>query len=285
MRFGRLRIAFPAREHAAYRPPSEINEDAMIELGLDTFVTYNPLAVAPTTPLDDALNWMDEYHFRHLPVVDATRKLVGIVSELDLRKAQRTDQGTVADIMTSSPISISHLRGPGEALRIMLERRFHSLPVVEEGRLIGIVTSSDYLREFAYGGAGADEPVSHHFDNEAYIESTATIDDARRTFEEFDVDALAVLKGECPVGAITRRAVTAWNCYAKSDEPSHVRVMQLAATNVPVIRPTETMQEAAKQMLDRGVQAALVADRANRFQGLLTDHVILSLMTQRFPAE
>lgn len=257
----------------------------MIEMGLDTFVTYNPLAVAPSTPLDDALNWMDEYHFRHLPVVDLDRKLVGIVSEIDLRKANRTDQATVGEIMTRKPIAIGHLRGPGEALQIMLERRFHSLPVTEDERLVGIITSSDYLREFAYGGSGADEPVSRFLDNEAYIESTATVDDARNIFDEFDVEALAVLKGECPVGAISRRAVTTWHSFTKSDEPSHVRVMQLAATNIPVVRPTETMQEAAKQMLDRGVQTILVADRANRFQGILTDHVILSLMTQRFAGQ
>jgi CBS domain-containing protein len=100
---------------------------------------------------------------RHLPVLDEQEQLVGIVSQRDLFRgalaralgygahAQQKLLGQllVKEVMTNDPVTIGPDAPLAEAARIMLERKIGSLPVVEGGRLIGILTESDFLKRFA----------------------------------------------------------------------------------------------------------------------------------------
>lgn len=106
----------------------------------------------------------------------------------------------------------------------------------------------------------------------------------RDAMDELQCDFLAVLKGSCPVGVVLRRTLSVWLEFSQVQGPSQVKAIQLAATNVPALLPTDTLQDAARQMLDRGVSAVLVADRANQFVGLLTDREVLGVMAERLEA-
>jgi CBS domain-containing protein len=100
---------------------------------------------------------------RHLPVIDEDDQVVGIVSQRDLFRgalaralgygahAQQKLLGQllVKEVMTNDPVTIGPDAPLAEAARIMLERKIGSLPVVEGGRLIGILTESDFLKRFA----------------------------------------------------------------------------------------------------------------------------------------
>lgn len=103
---------------------------------------------------------------RHLPVLDDdSDDLVGIVSQRDLfrgalsralgygEKAQRTmlDMLVVKDVMTNRVISIAPDAPLTEAARAMLEHKIGCLPVLEDGRLVGILTESDFVAQAAKG--------------------------------------------------------------------------------------------------------------------------------------
>jgi CBS domain-containing protein len=85
--------------------------------------------------------------FHHLPVVDSRGRLVGIVSDRDiLRTLGRSKETTIAEIMTRNPVTVRADAGAHLAARIMLDRTFGSLPVVnEEGLMIGLITQTDFL--------------------------------------------------------------------------------------------------------------------------------------------
>lgn len=267
------------------RPLRVAENPAMLDLGIENVITYNPLAISERATIEEALNSMDEFHFHHLPVVDEQRRLVGIVSDLDLRRASNTASTRVGEVMTPAPTTVSHQSPPTEALRIMLEGRFHSVPVLKDRRLIGIITSSDFLREFSYGAAGSNEPVSQYMlGDEHHVESEASVREAAAAMDELACDYLAVLKGPCPVGVVSRRTVSVWTEFSQATNPTQTRASQLAMTDVPTLLPSDTLQEAAKLMLDRGVAAVLVADRAHRFVGLLTSRELLSAMLDRMNA-
>ena len=97
---------------------------------------------------------------RHLPVLDDDgQQMVGIVSQRDLfrgalakalgygRYAQRKilDTLVVKDVMASEPITTVPETLLAEAARILGERKIGCLPVVESGRLVGIVTEADFV--------------------------------------------------------------------------------------------------------------------------------------------
>jgi CBS domain-containing protein len=102
---------------------------------------------------------------RHMPVVQGG-SLVGVVSQRDLLRASLstlTDFGRderraflnvveIEKVMSAPPVTI----GPGasvrEAARVMASRKIGCLPVLEEGRLVGLITETDLLRHFAEAG-------------------------------------------------------------------------------------------------------------------------------------
>ncbi len=85
--------------------------------------------------------------FRHLPVLDARGRLVGILSDRDLLRAlSRSEPTTIGDVMTRAPLTVLADTDAHEAAEIMLDHRIGSLPVVgDDGALIGLITQTDFL--------------------------------------------------------------------------------------------------------------------------------------------
>jgi CBS domain-containing protein len=128
-----------------------------------------PIVVAPTLGLAEAQRLMEQRHVRRLPVVEDGR-LVGIVTWGDLRAAGPSaattlsvyewrallEQATVAECMTRDPIVIAADASVLYAARQMLLYKISGLPVVEDGRIVGVITESDLFRLLIAESAGAD---------------------------------------------------------------------------------------------------------------------------------
>jgi len=111
-------------------------------------MTANPVTVSSRDTLAMAKSIMDTGRFRRTPVVD-NGKLVGILTERDIREHTGYLESTRVDAaMRTALITV----GPGatveDAARLMLQHKIGGLPIVDEGRLVGIVTTSDLLKAF-----------------------------------------------------------------------------------------------------------------------------------------
>ncbi len=111
-------------------------------------MTADPLVIQPSATVREAWAMMKEHGIRHVPVVDGAA-LVGIISITDIGRIGATlpvilDR-TVADSMTSNPLTIGPEEPIESAAAQMGLRKVYSLPVVADGRLVGIVTTYDLL--------------------------------------------------------------------------------------------------------------------------------------------
>jgi CBS domain-containing protein len=97
--------------------------------------------------LDTVHDLMTSGSFRGVPVVDEGNGLIGIITESDLREhVGYLDRTRVSGAMTPRPITVAPDAPVSSAARLLLENKFYALPVLQEGRLVGIVTASDLLR-------------------------------------------------------------------------------------------------------------------------------------------
>ncbi|HYL59804.1 MAG TPA: CBS domain-containing protein [Candidatus Acidoferrales bacterium] len=109
-------------------------------------MTPNPIVINSDDTLANAKAVMDRGRFRRLPVVDQ-EKLVGIVTERDVREHTGYLGSTrVNAAMRTALITVSPYATVEEAARLMLGHKIGGLPILDEGKLVGIVTTSDLLK-------------------------------------------------------------------------------------------------------------------------------------------
>jgi acetoin utilization protein AcuB len=109
--------------------------------------------------LRDAIAVMQRHRIRHLPVVTDGR-IVGLVTDRDIKRATPSllsgvDQvqfdhvlstTRVAQIMTRSPFTVTPSTSLRDAAKVVIDRKFGALPVVEQDKVVGILTATDLLR-------------------------------------------------------------------------------------------------------------------------------------------
>lgn len=139
-------------------------------------MTSPAITVAPSTSLKEGLQLLDKHQVTSLPVVASDGHLLGIVSEMDLlQDAVRHDDRThmipqehthtpprrVEDVMSTLSMTVSPDADLGDAVEMMTGTAVKSLPVVEKGRVVGVVSRSDIVHLLARN----DEQISAEIDD------------------------------------------------------------------------------------------------------------------------
>ncbi len=108
---------------------------------------YDPVTITRGSTVGEALAMMKEYHIGGIPVVDDDRKLVGIVTNRDLR-FERNLNSLVDDVMTKDNlVTTSQSTNLQQAADILQQYKIEKLPVVDkDGRLVGLVTYKDITK-------------------------------------------------------------------------------------------------------------------------------------------
>lgn len=126
-----------------------------------TRMTTNPWTVRTDATIPEAIALMKDKHVRHLPVMDAG-KVVGVISEGDIDSALPSKATSLSvneltylvnklkidKVMSRKPITISPDAPLEQAAVVMRQSKIEMLPVVDAGRLVGVITESDLLDAF-----------------------------------------------------------------------------------------------------------------------------------------
>jgi acetoin utilization protein AcuB len=133
-------------------------------------MTENPVAVAATARVRDAVQIFQTLDFRHLPVVNEQWELVGMLSDRDLRALslphmvnsewigtiQTALEARVASLMSGDPLSVDTEADATEIVDLILAHKIGAVPVVDaENKLVGIVSYVDLLRQLSLGESNA----------------------------------------------------------------------------------------------------------------------------------
>src|SRR5262245_17639391 len=126
-------------------------------------MTKDPVTITSDEFLTQARQKMEVGRFRRLPVVSGGR-VVGIVTDRDMRAhIGDLERTRVNGAMTEKVRTVSPSTTMEEAAQIMLKFRIGGLPVVENGGLVGIITTSDVMKAFL-DTMGASQPASTRID-------------------------------------------------------------------------------------------------------------------------
>ena len=260
----------------------------------DVMNTHRLISVKPSDDVAFAARLMSWAGVRHLPVVKG-RAVVGVFTERDYLRYRAVTGGQgaadpVSRFMTSPAESVSPEDPAATASAIMLARRIGCIPVVDEGRLVGIVTATDMLAAEVRAVAprvGVDTPVSQvmvpHpavvFPYQPLLEAVALM--AERGFRH-----VPVTDGEGHlVGMVSDRDVrTAIGDPAEALRSERAEIDEMRVAGVMTM-PAESISEdasladAAERLAHGAIGALPVVDRTGRVVGIVSyTDLVLALL-------
>lgn len=246
--------------------------------------TADPYTLPPEASLEQAMNLMDQHDVRHLPVLAGAR-LVGIVSNRDLLEATGWCRNGVwhatgpsaprrlGEILRSIPVVLSPDDSVVMAAMEMSLRRIGCLPVLERGRLVGILTETDLARAFvqeAEAGrvTGDIDPKVRTLmtSNAMTVQAATTIEEATELCRTTGVRHLPVADGERLVGMLSDRDLRR---LRGEQRPSDTPVRDVMTREPVSVAEDQRVSQAARSMLDHRISALPVV-RGERLVGILT---------------
>ena len=205
------------------------------------------VAATPAMTVQDAARLMINNHISGIPIVDGDRQLVGIVTEGDLLR--RAETGTerrrsrwsewflpnsrlaaeyiqsharrVADVMSRDVVSVTELATLGAIADLMETRRIKRVPVLHDGKLVGVVSRADLLRVLASGGAKSPDD-----DRDGPIRHRLLADLRKQSWTNCSESDIVVSDG----------IVHFWGVVGSEEER---RALRVAAENTPGVRGVE----------------------------------------------
>jgi CBS domain-containing protein len=130
----------------------DANAGSTTPLSVHDRMSEPAVIVSARASLAEALRLMLERRIHYLPVVDDDGHLVGMVNEDDVlgtRRRPRAQDDPVAVVMSAPAVSIGPAELLTDAMQVMVGRGIGALPVVQDGRVIGILTQSDVVAALA----------------------------------------------------------------------------------------------------------------------------------------
>jgi IMP dehydrogenase len=202
----------------------------------------NPITIGPDAPLSEALDLMKQYGISGIPVIEQNRKLIGILTNRDVRFADNPNQ-PVRELMTSENLIVVHNKvDKTEAKRLLHTNRIEKLMVVDDdNRCIGLMTVKDIEKSTLHPNACKD--------NFGRLRVGAAVGTGDHAYER--AQALA----DADVDVII---VDTAHGHSKAVLETVTRIRRIGSKAVQVIAGNIATGDAARALIDAGADAVKV---------------------------
>jgi len=116
----------------------------------EQIMTSPIITLSPDNTVEQAFNLFYKHKFRHVPVVTSEKRLQGIISDRDILKilgstSDKNQKTKISDVMILKVLTASRKTDVRYITRLFVENRIGSMPVMDERKLVGMITRSDIL--------------------------------------------------------------------------------------------------------------------------------------------
>jgi CBS domain-containing protein len=279
---------------------------------VEKYMTREVFTLNPNDSLAKARNLMLTKKIGRLVVVDEKDRVLGIISRSDMAFAlgrgsprwrkRPLDQMLVKDLMVTRVITINPLTSLNEVAKIMLEKDISGLPVIDKGRLVGIITTHDMTKYLA-DHASNDLRVKDVMDKKVITASPFhSIHHIVDLMASSPTRRVIIIDNEGrPIGLISpsniaftkfdiKRKVVFRRSLGGSYEPTHRKVAyfgiaiagDIMSSPVFIAHEEDSVSEAARNMVHNGVGALPVLDKDHHLRGIFSKKEVLKVIESGF---
>ncbi|BAW31929.1 MAG TPA: CBS domain-containing protein [Methanothermobacter sp.] len=268
---------------------------------VEDVMTTRVMVMPDTQQVSYARNLMLKHGISHIIVVDNKEKPVGIVTEKDITQKLRLagptwrrrpiDKISIKRVMSKDLITISAASDIREAVDLMLRNNISSLPVVEDGKLVGIITKTDLLWVYNEKCKGRWKVSDLMTKDVITVTENHTIAHVTNLMEENNIGRIIVIKDNEPIGIITSENISfaqledpetgvplekIYFVKRKSEEKKKVRLVSMLTAGDIMTEDLITLKddadaaEAANIMLNEKISGIPIVDENNQLAGIIT---------------
>ena len=259
---------------------------------IKNLMSENVITIDKDQNLSDALKLLRKNNVSRLPVTN-NKKLVGIISERDIAKKLGSSKYEnmpasrlhISSVMVKDVITVPQTMKLHEVAKIMLDNGIGSLPVMDEDKMIGIVSKADFTT-LAVGVAFDKVTVKEVMSKEiTFVTPSDRLIHARRQMLEANVGRLPVLSDNELLGMITSKdLMRAFIDFRKKvpekyqkSQIKEVLVNDIMSSNPTYTTPDATITEVSNIMIETGYNGLPVVEN-NEVVGIITQTDILRLV-------
>lgn len=259
------------------------------KLAVRDVMVKDPLTMDKRELVSDARRIMEKRNVSRILVTDKGR-LVGVVTERDLveRLSSRRTGKVVPTKLRLAACMEMDLAGPGrlvvvspdakigEAVRLMIENGISGLPVVEDDKIVGILTKTDLARlVLKLRGVRVRDVMTK---NPIVVSRATSVLNARERLLKESITVLPVVEDGRIVGLTTESDIASYlESFRRRVDSKHLssKIQQLAVDDVmkrdvPAVGVDTLVSEAARIMLERHMKGVPVTDKDGRLVGIVT---------------
>ena len=242
--------------------------------------------------LTDALKLFRKHNVSRLPVTN-NKELVGIISERDIAnklgsskyESMPASRLHISSVMVKDVFTVPQTMQLGDVAKLMLEKGIGSVPVMEDGKMVGIVSKADFVT-LAVGIAFDKITVKELMTKDIkFVSPTERLIHARRIMIECHVGRLPVIEDEKLVGMITSKDLMRAFIDFRKNVPEKYQKSQIKEVSVehimssnPVFTSKDaTVSEVSKIMIETGYNGLPVVEQG-KVVGIITQTDILRLI-------
>ena len=233
---------------------------AWLEVG--DVMSTNVTTISADRTVFSAVKTMSENKISCIIVVDDA-KVVGILTETDILKrvASRNNdfnKRSVAEIMSSPVETVSHDLSILKAAEISEKKNIKRLPVLENKRLVGIVTQTDIVRTMTSYCVWKDvaDIMSR---NVAALQKTATVSEAAQVMTSRSISCVVALEGDEAVGVLTERDLLG-KVVAEHRDPTRTTIEEVMSSPIATVPPDHSVFSAGRSMEAKGIRRLVVTE-------------------------
>lgn len=260
---------------------------------IKNLMSENIITISKEQNLSDGLKLLRKNNISRLPVVNANKELIGIVSERDIaHKLGSSKAGNlstsslrISSVMVKDVITVSSNYDLSEVATLMLEKGIGSVPIVDDGKLLGIVSKADFTT-LATGKIFEKLYVKDYMSTDIIaVSSSDRLIHARREMCDNNVGRIPVLDDDELVGIITSKDLIRSFMAFKKNVPDKYQKAQIKnllvedtmSHKVSSVSSDTSIDEIANIMIDTGFNGLPVVD-GNKLVGIITQTDILAII-------
>lgn len=259
-----LRRIFPSPLDRAYSLSKEHRH-------VEDIMSTGVVTIAPEKTMKEAAMEMGKRRIGSLIVVEGPH---GIVTERDLlsnvlAKGEDPATVTVKDVMSAPLVTIARDATIKVAAQTMMVRRKARLVVMEEGEMVGILTSSDLVKsmpEVPQTLQTVEEFMTKHVES---VEGDTSVNSVAKTMGEKRIGSIIATEEGQPEGIFTERDLL--TKFFAEDKPMDAPVIEASSSPIIATIPRTTVNEAAYAMTSKGIRRLPIA----------RDHELIGIITAR----